>query len=987
MKNLMLLIICLSALQHVMSQKTGNGSIKGALADTSGKELLADATVSLLTITDSSVVAYTRAKEKGAFQIKNIDFGTYRLVISFQGYHPFNKRITVSATAPEVDLGIIYMQKTNDMLEEIIVERPPIIIKGDTVEFSASAFKTKPNAVAEDLLKKLPGVEVDKDGNITAQGEAIQKVYVNGKEFFGSDPKMATKNITADMIESVQVFDDMSEQAKFTRIDDGSRSKTINIKLKKGMETGYFGRGNIGYGTKDRYSGSLMMNMFQGERRISVIGSSNNVNRQSFLSRDIVGGMGGFSGVTVVGSRGGSLGGRVGGGPPRGGNVMIAGGFNGANTGGGNNGLTRATNGGFNYSDNFGKLSFTGSYMFGNTRNQTYQTSYNETRIPVKDSVSYETDTSSSVTNNTNHNFNLRLEYTIDSMNSIVFTPNFVIQNSADSREGSNFIRGVTPGLDYLSLSGISQGSNKRNGISLNNELLFRHRFKEFGRTFTIGYKNTINNSNGSGSTYSPLSFYAPSGTLDSVRQQDFLSSQLTRSNNNVISSSYTEPLGNNKLLEVNYAYTNNSSTSDRDAFSYNTNTGRYDSVNAQQTNYFKNMFVAHRFGLNFRYKTSLYGFQAGGAVQASRQDNSSVQGIYSVNGKDSVIRTTQNFLNFFPTASFNYDFSRRKNIQIRYQGRTNQPTIKQLQDVRDETDVLQTVVGNPGLRQEFSNQINASYKTFNEITYRYLNVNIIYSQTSNKIVNSISFDTLRGSGVQLIKPVNLNGAYNASYDISLGIPLQSTMKGSSINFSNTMKYNRDVSRQYGQNSYTKTFTISQSAAINLDVKEKLNMEFKGRFSYNSATYSAQQKNTNNTNTRYFTQNYSTNVNYFITPSLILSTDFDYAINTGRAEGYNQSIPLWNAGLAYQIFRKKNGEIKLSVNDILNQNQSIDRQIGENYISDTRTVVLQRYFLLTFTYSFNRFGKNGQAPGIREPRRMPPVMWKMNGERGGMERE
>src|SRR5690606_19434960 len=191
----------------------------------------------------------------------------------------------------------------------VIVERPPIVIKGDTVEFSASAFKTKPNAVAEDLLKKLPGVEVDMDGNVTAQGEAIQKIYVDGKEFFGSDPKLATRNITAEMIESVQVFDDMSDQAKFTRIDDGSRSKTINIRLKKNMRKGYFGRLVAGYGSDDRYETSLMLNRFNGDRRISLLAGSNNINRQSFSFNDIVGGMGGFGSRGGGGFGGGGFGG------------------------------------------------------------------------------------------------------------------------------------------------------------------------------------------------------------------------------------------------------------------------------------------------------------------------------------------------------------------------------------------------------------------------------------------------------------------------------------------------------------------------------------------------------------------------------------------------------------------------------------------------------------------------------------------------------
>lgn len=923
------------------AQKNVSGLVKGRLTDTAYRETLADATVSVLHSTDSSVISYTRANEKGEFQINNLDAGNYRLVVSYQGYQPVTRKFSITTAAPQHDMGVINMEKKNDMLEEIIVERPPITIKGDTVEFAASAFKTKPNAVAEDLLKKLPGVEVDKDGNITAQGETVPKIYVDGKEFFGNDPKMATKNITADMIESVQVFDDMSEQAKFTRIDDGTRTKTINIKIKKNMNKGYFGRATVGVATDDRYTANAMINRFKGDRRISLIGSSNNLNRQGFNSRDIIGGMGGFQGR---GGRGG---------------------------GGGNNGITRSTNGGINYTDNISsKIELTGAYMFGETKNQTSESGFRQTFFP-DDSVSYQTQERWSKSVNRNHNFNLRLEYSIDSMNSLLFMPNLTLQQSSDMDIDTNFTKVSQPGFDeYMALSGSNRSNTYRDGLTLNNELLYRRRFNKRGRTFTLGFKNAINNSDGEGRTYAPLKFYNKfTGDIDSTRLQDFNSTQETRSNNNVVSTSYTEPLGINKILEFNYAYTNNKSTSDRKAVSYNENTKQYDSINAQQTNYFKNNFLAHRAGLNFRFKQNAFGFQVGGAMQTSILDNESIRAIYRVNGKDSVITTKQKYTNFFPTANLTYDFSRRKNLRVEYQGRTNQPNVTQLQDVRDETNVLRTVVGNPGLRQEFHNRVNLNYKTFNEENFRYLNMSLNFNQTSNKIVNSIALDTARGKGVQLIRPVNLNGAYSASYDINFGLPLKKK-KGSSVNLSNTVRYNRDVSQLYEQLNYTTNLSISQSAGLNLDIKEKLNMEFRGRFSYNAVRYSAQQSQTRNLNTNYFNQNYSTDINYFILKNLIVSTDFNYSINTGRSDGFNQSVPLWNAGIAYQMFPKKNGEIKLTVNDILNQNKNIDRRIGENYIYDTRTVVLQRFFLLTFTYNLNRFGERGNNRG-RGEFRMP----------------
>ncbi|MBC8034833.1 MAG: outer membrane beta-barrel protein [Chitinophagaceae bacterium] len=942
MKNLLTIIVFLLAATSSFAQKRVLGSIKGIVTDTAYKETLADATISVLGANpkDSSIISYTRADEKGAFQIKNIAVGSYRLIISFQGYNTVTHICTISLSSPDISVGSLNMTKADDIMEEIIVERPPISIRGDTVEFRAGAFKTFPNAKAEDLLKKLPGVEVDKEGAVTAQGEVIQKIYVDGKEFFGSDPKMATKNITADMIESVQVFEDMSEQAKFTKVDDGSRTKTINIKLKKNMRQGYFGRGTVGYGTKDRYTANIIVNRFNNDRRISAIFSSNNLNSQGFNSRDIVGNMGGYSG-----------GGKVGG------------------------GINTSTNAGINYTDNLGsKIEVQGSYMYGESRNKTDQTSFQRNSVIDKDSTAAENETNISSNTNRNHNLNLRLEYNIDSLNSVLYTPSLIVQNSNEISFDTTSTR-ITKGVqEYLGIAGISRRMSERKGITLNNELLYRRRFKKYGRTLTLGFKNAVNNSDGDGKNYSPLSFFKPNGDLDSLREQDFISQQETRSVNYVWSTSYTEPLGKNKILELNYAYTNNSSTSDRNALSYRSNTKQYDSINPQQTNKFENRFLAHRVGLNFRYNNNGYSFQIGGAMQASGLDNKSVRGIYSSIGIDTTIRTKENYINLFPTANFRYEFSRRKNIRMEYQGRTNQPNVRQLQDVRDETNALRTSVGNPGLKQEFTNRLNATYRTFNETNFRYFNVNVNYNQTSNKIVNSISLDTpARGSNVQLIKPVNLNGAFDASYDVSFGLPLRKSAKGSSINLGNRMRYARDVSLLFGNDNFTNTFSASQSLGINLDIREKLNTGFRGRVSYNLGTYDE----TPSLNYEYFAQNYSIDVSYFVLKNLLIASDFEYTINSGLSNGFNRNVPLWNSSLAYQLFSKKNGEIRLSVNDILNQNSSIERSQGPNFFRDTRTVILQRYFMLTFTYNLNRFGKNGMQGGSADRD------FHMRGERNG----
>ena len=924
-RTVLILFVLLALSSSLFSQK---GVIKGKLLDTVYKESLAEATISILLPQDSSVVAFALANAKGEFEINNVDTGRFQILVTFQGYANYYRPVHLR-TLSTVDVGSLYLEKKSTMLEEVVVEIPPIQVKKDTIEFNATAFKTKPNSTAEDLLKKIPGLEVDKDGNVKAQGEDIRKIYVDGKEFFGNDPKLATKNITADMIASVQVFDDMSDQAKFSRIDDGSRAKTINIKLKKDRRKGYFGRGTVGIGSDDRYLANISANRFNEAQRISVVANFNNLNRQGFSSE-----------VTPIG-----------------GNYRPP-----ANQAMGNNGgITRTSSLGVNYTDKIGsKVEIAASYHFSESDVRTSQLSARQTFFP-DDSTTYQTSLSESRNKESNHRFNMKLEYYIDSMNSILYTPNLGFQQGErSSLANTNTLTGT--GINqYKVLSGTNQNSNKREGLNLNNNILYRRKFRKFGRTLTLGWNNSINNNDIDGSNYFPLTFYKPDGSVDNIRNRDFKSSQQTRSNNSVLSSSFTEPIGKNKILELNYAYTDNNSISDREAMNFNPITKEYDSLNPQQTNYFENDFIAHRVGMNFRIQNPKYGFQVGGAVQNSTLDNKSIRAIYRVDGKDSIVLYNQNFTNFFPTANFNYAFSRNKNLRFSYRGRTNQPGVTQLQDVRDETNALRTIVGNPNLNQEFNNNFNASYNTFNPGTSRFFNVNINYSQVSNRIVNSIGLDSVRGRGVQLIRPVNLNGSFNANSSINYGIPLRKKMKGSSINFSNSVNYNRDVSLLYEQKNITNSYTIRQKIGVNMDFREKLNFRVDASVAYHNVVYSGGQAGTSvikqqNTDNEYLTQMYSTDINYFITKALMISTDFDYLVNSGRAEGFNQGIPVWNADIAYQLFAKKNGEIKFSVNDIPNQNKSINRNVGDNFIEDTRTTVLTRYFLLTFTYNLNRAG-------------------------------
>ncbi|TCZ71765.1 outer membrane beta-barrel family protein [Flaviaesturariibacter aridisoli] len=958
----------LMLLVSVAAYAQKNGTVKGFLLDGTAatRTALDEATVSVMQASDSTLVSFNLTSNTGFFEIKNLSFGSYYLLVSYQGFSTLKQSFTLSAAQPLADLGDVKMTTQYKTLDEVVVKDvAPIRIKGDTVEYNAGAFKTKPNANVEDLLKKLPGVQVEKDGTVKAQGENVQKVYVDGKEFFGTDPKLATKNLAADMVESVQVYDDMSDQAKFNKIDDGSRAKAINIKLKKDKKHGFFGKATAGYGSNDRYDASLSFNRFNGNRQISVIGAANNVNKQGFAFNDIVSAMGGFGGMMRGGGDGGLLG--------SGGMTVSGRGLPGMGGGTAATGIARSLSGGLNYRDSWSpRIEANGSLFWSNTRNNGYTLTHREDKpFPGIDSTNFTDTRSQSLRQNSNLRFNFRVEWRIDSMNSLLYTPGFTLQHSTTDASDTSVQNAIVNGGPLKpTLSAQNVNSSERDGQNINQNLLWRHKTRRAGRTLTVGLNSSINKSDGNGSIYAPTTYYRD-GLAPFAIVQDQQSSQKTRSFNNTASASYTEPLSRNKILELNYAYTRNYSESDRQTWLFNPGTGKHDIVSAPQTNAFSNTFVANRAGANFRVQQRKYNFQVGVGVQLSELSTHS----YKAQGnKDTTYR--QSYTNLFPTANFQYNFSRNKNLRFNYRGRTNQPGISQLQDAPDYSNPLQVTTGNPSLGQEFVNTFNLNYNMFQFTSFKYYSVNLSVTQTSNKIVNSIDSLKINPADLvprQLIRPVNISGAYNAMLFFVYGAPLKK-IKGLNLNFNTMGMYNRDVSLLYKVRNFNHTLMANQSLGFNYNYKDKLDFGLTGALAYNKVSYESNPALNND----YFTQTYSFDFSYTFKKNFIVATDFDYYVNSGRAAGYNQSIPMWNASVAKQFLKSKQAEIRFSVNDILNQNQSITRNTGANYVEDVQTNVLRRFFMLSLTYNLNKMaGKNM----FSMPR---PMQRSMNNMRIGM---
>ncbi len=913
MKNLALSIL-IGIFPFCLSAQTG--TVKGRLTDSTG-QLLSNATVSLLQKKDSMFVGYALSDAKGYFELKNLSAGDYHLFISFTGFETYRSTFSISQKKRIADVGLIVLMHEYKTLTGVVVtDASPVKMNGDTISFKANAFNKKPDATVEDVLKKIPGVQVQKDGTIKTQGEQVQKIYVDGKEFFGNDPKIATKNLTADMVDQIQVFDDMSEQSRFTKIDDGSRTKSINIKLKKNKRKGDFGRTTAGIGTDSRYDGNFSLNHFKGNRRISLVGAANNTNKLSYNFGD-------YSSAQSGGNSPGS--------------GMIN--ASGATSGGVNKPLSA----GFNYNDTWGsKVDFRASYFYSDNSSVLIQNKFRKNFFPG-DSSSEVSSYNYNFIKNKNHRVSARWEFMIDTMNSILYSINFNKQQFDGIFADTSYTFADGSSKYLVAKSGYEKHED-REGINYFGELLYRKKFKRVGRTLTIGWRNGINNGQSINTNRSPVTTYDQDGTLISSIDPNQRINQDMESGNNTLSTSYTEPIGRDKLFEINYAYTNSKNGSNKKTFDYNGGSGKYDLMNPYLTNFFDYDNKSNRIGFNFRHQLKKINYQLGLGVQDTRLSNKSVNGT----GTDTTIY--QRFTNLFPTANFNLIFNRSKNLRINYRGRTNAPTVTQLQNAPDITNPMLIRTGNPSLKQEFVNNVNVSYNSFAIESQKFFTLSLNVTYTGNKIVNSI--DSLNAVTV-VYKPENMNGSFNGSSAASLNFPIKN-MDGFNITVSNMIYLSRDANMVYKQKNFTTVFQLNQLAGMNFS-GDKLDLSASAGIVYNSVAYNLDE----NSNSNYLNFTYSADLTYRLGRFYFLS-DFDHYINSGRTPGYNQDIFLWNMALAKKIFKANAGEIKFTVYDILKQNTGTNRIVGENSYEDIRANVVPRFFLVSVSYNFNRFALKEQ---------------------------
>jgi uncharacterized membrane protein YgcG len=914
MRNLYILVLLSFVSISAMAQNSG--SVKGVLIDSLSKQSLKDATVTVIDAKDSTLEVFGLAKTDGSFDLKNLPFTDLIIQVSFQGYASFSKLISPSKSKPDITLGTIFLVPSANDLGNVTVTQSPIRIKGDTTEFNAASFKTKPNAVAEDLLKKLPGLEVGADGSIKAQGETVQRVLVDGKRFFGDDPKLATKNIPPDIIDKIQVYDALSDQSSFTGFDDGNRVKTINITTRKDKRKGYFGKVVVGGGSTGEEGvndNNLNLSKYDGDKQITLIGQGNNVNKQNFTGGQGGGGGGGGS----TGGRGGSTGG---------------------------SGMVNTWAAGLNYRNNWGtKTQAYGSYFYNDQKTYTDQNSHTQTLVNGSaDSSNLSNNVSSAVRHSANNRFNFNIESQFDSSNSMILRPNISFTHSDNESVQTT---ASTKGKLNLNNS-VAKTTSLSDGYNGNMDATFRHRFAKKGRTYSLGLVFGGSNSDGSGTNRS-INQYFTQNRVDTINQINTSNSDARNINTTI---SYTEPIGKNQLLEFAYNHSYSLSTNGKQTLGYNKLTSKYDLAVANLSNTFENTYNSDRGTISYRIQKKQLNLSIGSGIQFGD--------LNSLNKtKDSAIN--QHYVNMFPTASLRYEFTKSKSLRINYMGRTSQPSATQLQPISDNSNPLNITMGNPALKQQMAHSMRLLYSSFDVFTQRNFFATVNASVTQNDIQNSVM---VLPNGAQITQPVNLNGTYSLSSYFNYGFPIRNPK--SNMNFTANISHNESQNLINAQSNFTKNSVLGGRVSWTTNLKDNFDMNFSSNSSFTYARYSLQPQ----LNADYFTQNLRAEATYYTKSGWVASSDFDYIINTGQSAGYNTAIPLWNASFSRQMGKKKEAELKFYVFDLLNQNVSISRTVSGNSIQDVQTKVLKRYFMISFTYNLRRFGDTGGKRGDNRSR-------------------
>jgi hypothetical protein len=939
-RSLILSALLFSALFNINAQ---NNRISGTIIDKADNQPVIGAFVYLTDLNDTTQREASTTDVNGKFQIANLKKKSYRLTIQSINYQKESRIVELKGST--TDLGTISLAMESKVLNEVlVVGQGTAVQKGDTTSMSAGAFKVNTDANAEDLVKKMPGITVE-NGTIKARGEDVKQVLVDGKPFFGDDPSVALRNLPADVIDRVQVYNRLSDQAELTGFDDGESSRTINIITKRSSRYSTFGKATAGTNFIDKYLVAGSLNVFSGPRRFTFTGMSNNINQQNFAMQDLIG---------TSGNQGGR------------------GGFGGRNFGG-QSGISQTSSLGFNYQDTWGKkVAVSGSYFF-NALSNTNITRSNTEYLLIEEG-NFSTDSSYTTSKNNNHRINMRIEYKIDTLNSLIIVPRFSLQENSSNSQSMTLITGGSVFSKTLNTS-----LTDATGYNIGNDLTWRHKFLKKGRTLSVRSSVSFDKRS------SDNTQYASFDSIPDNQLSDNYTDNLTINTN----LSYTEPIGKNGQLQINY--NNNFRRSNNDQVKYqlgdaSENLGRLDSL----SNVYDNDYIRNRGGFAYLYRNNKLNFSAG-----INYENSILKGTQIFPKQAEVSEIYQGVL---PNFMINYKFSDIANLRLFYRTETEAPSVTELQGAIDNSDRQRLKTGNPGLRQEYSQRLmsNFSYANptsgFNAFVFlmgRYAS-NVITTKTiyaeGDTLVKPEGINVTLYPGSQITYPVNLD----KSMSLNTMINLSYFLKPIKSNVSLVLGGGYSQSPEYVESLINRSNAYSISGSLIITSNISSNIDF--TVSYTSLTNLVKNSVDLREDTKYWYQSASAKLNLILWKGIVLSTDVVSQYNKGLSEGYDEKYFVWNASIGKKFLKNQAAEMKIGAYDILDQNRSVYRTVTASSIRDTWVNAYRRYFLVLFTYNLRSKGAQAQQtqqeqgeqhdhppgipgglpPGVRPPGGGPP---------------
>lgn len=932
MKKYLLFLIGLLALSSTHAQ---TGSLSGRVYDSVNVKVIPYASISAIRKSDSVLVKHTRSNIQGKFTLNALPADTFIVLIAHASFIDFVDEVNMHEKEVK-NLGDYNLIQRGSVLRDVIISnKAGIKVKGDTLEFLADSFKVKQGAMVEDLLKVLPGIQVNKKGEITAMGEKVEKVLVDGEEFFGDDPTVATQNIQSKVIDKVQVFDKKSEQAAFTGFDDGQEQKTINLKLKKNMNKGVFGKVELGGGPDDRWQNQGMINSFKNKRQISAYGlmSSNGKTGLGWEDKNKYTGDGpsmqmdedgGFMWNSFDGEEdGNSWGAQI----PE--------------------GYTKAWTGGVHFADkwNENKQHINTNYSFGRVNRTKSERSYTENLFPGNTFESI--DTSQSFSSRNTHKLTTRYEFNPDTSLAIIYNLNSRVGfTDGETQNTTGNINSNEVPISQRKTINTSTATTAR----VNNQLTINKKFKKAGRTLSFNSSYNYNKNSGHGDLSGDNAFTI-GGTLthnliDQKKEDDYLS--------NVGSAdlTYTEPLSKKFLLKTSYGFSSENTESGKKTYVKAAGSSQYTTLIDSLSNVYSLQVISHTAGTELKYNEKKYNVTLGAKVRYSSFD------------QHDAIRNKQynyNRVNLFPTLRFNYKFDQFRRFTFSYSGSTKQPSITQLQPVQDNTNPINIVVGNPNLKIAYNQNININYFSYQVLSSRSIYAGLMGGNTFNNISSTRILDSL---GRTVTSYVNLNGGYNASLWGGINTKLFKSAFEGKLNLNGSFANTPNIINQVKGNTHTVSMTFTPGIAYT--------KEDKYYFSLDLGTIYTLTKNSLQTSRdiRFFSFAPSASVTYSLPHHFEIGTDADYQYNPPVGPYTNSfSRFIWNGELSYKMLANKNLEWNLSMKDILNQNRGYERNTSINNNTERYFATLGRYWMVGMVWNFNTGPvAKGQNAGPKGPR-------------------